>query len=336
MVGIFLLPPTVATPLAVTAAGPRRGRVLGAGIYGIVRARPRRARAEAAVQTERAAARARSAQRSPADDAPDDASASTQRPEATLRVKRKNPLLIDLRRGRHGRGRVVLFAVMTWSVHQRGTPTSRSPRSRRRARTRQTIQDLVIPVFAIAGSSSSVSIGVVIFIGFQLPRQGRRSRPPTSSGAAARQDRPRSRWTIAPRRRARRHRLLHRARSRKLNAAPAPTPAGQGRGPAVVVALPLRRRPTATGNGTFDDPERRHHRRRARRSRSAARSACRETSNDVIHSFWIPALNGKKDAVPGHRTPTGRSRATSPASSSASAPSSAGCPTPTCACSSAS
>jgi cytochrome c oxidase subunit 2 len=25
------------------------------------------------------------------------------------------------------------------------------------------------------------------------------------------------------------------------------------------------------------------------------------TSNDVIHSFWIPALNGKKDAVPGRR-----------------------------------
>ena len=27
--------------------------------------------------------------------------------------------------------------------------------------------------------------------------------------------------------------------------------------------------------------------------------ALRITSNDVIHSFWIPALNGKKDAVPG-------------------------------------
>lgn len=27
-----------------------------------------------------------------------------------------------------------------------------------------------------------------------------------------------------------------------------------------------------------------------------------ETSNDVIHSFWIPALNGKKDAVPGMTT----------------------------------
>jgi len=27
------------------------------------------------------------------------------------------------------------------------------------------------------------------------------------------------------------------------------------------------------------------------------------TSNDVIHSFWVPELNGKKDAVPGRRTP---------------------------------
>ena len=27
--------------------------------------------------------------------------------------------------------------------------------------------------------------------------------------------------------------------------------------------------------------------------------ALSQTSNDVIHSFWIPALNGKKDAVPG-------------------------------------
>jgi cytochrome c oxidase subunit 2 len=27
------------------------------------------------------------------------------------------------------------------------------------------------------------------------------------------------------------------------------------------------------------------------------------TSDDVIHSFWIPALNGKKDAVPGRTTP---------------------------------
>ena len=25
----------------------------------------------------------------------------------------------------------------------------------------------------------------------------------------------------------------------------------------------------------------------------------RISSRDVIHSFWIPALNGKRDAVPG-------------------------------------
>lgn len=30
--------------------------------------------------------------------------------------------------------------------------------------------------------------------------------------------------------------------------------------------------------------------------------ALTQTSNDVIHSFWIPALNGKKDAVPGMTT----------------------------------
>ena len=27
------------------------------------------------------------------------------------------------------------------------------------------------------------------------------------------------------------------------------------------------------------------------------------TSNDVIHSFWIPALNGKRDARPGFFAP---------------------------------
>ena len=49
-------------------------------------------------------------------------------------------------------------------------------------------------------------------------------------------------------------------------------------------------------------------------------------SNDVIHSFWIPALNGKKDAVPG-RIHELRINADSPAPTWASAPSSAACPT---------
>ena len=68
--------------------------------------------------------------------------------------------------------------------------------------------------------------------------------------------------------------------------------------PAVVVGLPLRRR-----------RRRQLRRRRATSppppswsSRSAARSSCTITSNDVIHSFWIPALNGKKDAVPASTT----------------------------------
>jgi cytochrome c oxidase subunit 2 len=55
------------------------------------------------------------------------------------------------------------------------------------------------------------------------------------------------------------------------------------------------------GNGSWDDPE----------DIVTANElvvpagrqiALTETSNDVIHSFWIPALNGKKDAVPGMDT----------------------------------
>jgi cytochrome c oxidase subunit 2 len=55
------------------------------------------------------------------------------------------------------------------------------------------------------------------------------------------------------------------------------------------------------GNGSWDDPE----------DVVTANElvvptgrqvALTQTSNDVIHSFWIPALNGKKDAVPGMDT----------------------------------
>ena len=53
-------------------------------------------------------------------------------------------------------------------------------------------------------------------------------------------------------------------------------------------------------------------------------------SADVIHSWWIPRLGGKADAVPGHNnTPGSRSR--SPASTTGSAPSCAATTTPTCA-----
>jgi heme/copper-type cytochrome/quinol oxidase subunit 2 len=56
----------------------------------------------------------------------------------------------------------------------------------------------------------------------------------------------------------------------------------------------------------------------------------RGTSRDVIHSFWIPKLNGKRDMVPG-RVHTWRFHADSPASTPVSAPSSAVSATPTCA-----
>jgi len=51
-------------------------------------------------------------------------------------------------------------------------------------------------------------------------------------------------------------------------------------------------------NGTFDDPE------DIETSTELVVPTGRQidldiTSNDVIHSFWIPGLNGKKDAVPG-------------------------------------
>ena len=38
-------------------------------------------------------------------------------------------------------------------------------------------------------------------------------------------------------------------------------------------------------------------------SRPASPSRSPITSRDVIHSFWIPALNGKRDAVPGRTSP---------------------------------
>ena len=50
------------------------------------------------------------------------------------------------------------------------------------------------------------------------------------------------------------------------------------------------------------------------------------TSRDVIHSHWIPALNGKKDAVPGKYTPW-KLEADEPAFTLVNAPSSAGCRT---------
>ena len=60
-------------------------------------------------------------------------------------------------------------------------------------------------------------------------------------------------------------------------------------------------------------------------------SRCASTSHDVIHSFWIPALNGKQRRRAGPHPAVQHRGRPRPASTSASAPSSAASPTPTCA-----
>ena len=54
------------------------------------------------------------------------------------------------------------------------------------------------------------------------------------------------------------------------------------------------------------------------------------TADDVIHSWWIPKLGGKMDAVPGYTNKTWFKADARPASTTASAPSCAGATTPTC------
>ena len=50
-------------------------------------------------------------------------------------------------------------------------------------------------------------------------------------------------------------------------------------------------------------------------------------STDVIHSWWVPSLGGKVDAVPGYTTYTWFKALHAGASSTASAPSCAGAST---------
>ena len=52
------------------------------------------------------------------------------------------------------------------------------------------------------------------------------------------------------------------------------------------------------------------------------------TSADVIHSFWVPALGGKLDLLPGQHQHAGPRGRRARANTSAAAPSSAGCSTP--------
>ena len=58
----------------------------------------------------------------------------------------------------------------------------------------------------------------------------------------------------------------------------------------------------------------------------------RGTSNDVIHSFWVPNLHGKRDLIPSRVTDEWIQADQSGPLSAASAPSFAGCSTRTWRC----
>ena len=187
--------------------------------------------------------------------------------------------------------------------HRRGAGRRAATRSRTssppRATRPETINNLQVPVFIVAGvvgvlvavamaSSSSRASGAAS----DDDRRSRcRSTATSSSRSAGRSSRPCSSpaspcspslTLLRPRRRRRRRRRARRHR-------------GHRHRPAVVVGV----RYDVDGDG-----ERRHrHRQRPRHPRRRAGQRSTITSRDVIHSFWIPALNGKRDAVPGRDHP---------------------------------
>ena len=172
----------------------------------------------------------------------------------------------------------------------------------------QDIQNLIIPVFAIAG---------VVFVGVMAARSSssagssasRTSDDPDefpeqvhgTHGPRDRLDHPPG---ADPRRRRRRHRDHHpRAQQEARGRHPR-----RGHRPAVVVAVQATTSTTtatSTAPRTSPPPP-------SWSSPPVARSPCTTASNDVIHSFWIPGLNGKKDAVPGITSPLQHRRPTSP------------------------
>ena len=97
---------------------------------------------------------------------------------------------------------------------------------------------------------------------------------------------------------------------------------------------PRRRSTPASGSGSTCTPTRAPGSTRPTRctSRSTGRSMLTLKSNNVIHSFWVPELAGKKDVVPGHTNNLDDRGRASPARSPGSAPSTAASRTPTCAC----
>ncbi len=212
-------------------------------------------------------------------------------------MKRRSPLLMVF-------GTIVtivvfaLFAMMTWSAIKGndGKPlTTLEPQGP----FAQDIQGLVIPVFAIAGVVFIGVMGVVLFIAFRFRDRGDEETADEIPKQLHGKTWAELTWTIIP------------AVVLLVIGIATVTTLATLNAPAEANALHIKvegqqwwwkfsydNSNAAVGNGSFTDPE------------DVATAdelvipvgreiELSETSNDVIHSFWIPALNGKKDAVPG-------------------------------------
>lgn len=190
---------------------------------------------------------------------------------------------------------VVLFAALIVNSFQNsGKPlTSLAPEGP----SAESIQQLVIPVTAIAGVIFVLVIGAIIFITWKF-RERQDSNPDEFPSQIHGKTTLEIGWTILP----------------------ALILAGIAVGTVMTIINLNREEPNAikvqvagqqwwweykydlNGDGNFDGPE------DITTATELVIPAGKPvqvttTSNDVIHSFWIPGLNGKKDAVPGLYNP---------------------------------
>ena len=194
-------------------------------------------------------------------------------------------------RSRRWRAALLVPLALALGCLRRGR--ARSTPSSRRAREAQTIQDLVGPVFLIAGIVFVLVQGGVLVPRLEVPQaQGRRRQPPAASSTATSSSRSAGRSS--------------RPSCSSASASPRCSPSSTSRS---TRPTPWRSPSSASSGGgsTVRRRRRRHrrhlHRQRPRDPRRRRPSSLTIQSRDVIHSFWIPALNGKRDAVPGREHP---------------------------------
>ena len=193
-----------------------------------------------------------------------------------------------------------MFALMTYDAiwGNEGKPlTTLSPQGPQA----QTIQNLAIPVFAIAGLVFIGVPAVVMFICWRFrdteDEATAEEKPPQLHGKTWAE----ITWTAIPAVVLLVVALLTVGTIQKLEAREPDAIQVKVEGQQWWWQFRYDMSNDGAGNGSWDDPE----------DVVTANElvvptgrqiALTQTSNDVIHSFWIPALNGKKDAVPGMDT----------------------------------